>query len=80
MSPSLLPRVVDAALEATVIGSFSRVGPAVRSRLDDWRPVADLDLTGRTVLVTGGNGGHPWSCWPSQAPPSTVRSEERADR
>lgn len=52
-----LPRLVDTALEATVIGSFTRIGPAVRSRLDDWRPIADLDLTGRTVLVTGGNGG-----------------------
>lgn len=55
-SPSL-SRFVDAALEASVIGSFTRIGPAVRSRLDDWQAVADHDLTGRTVLVTGGNGG-----------------------
>jgi dehydrogenase/reductase SDR family member 12 len=54
---SLLPRVLDAALEATVIGSFTRIGPAVRSRLDGWQSLSDLDLTGRTVLVTGGNGG-----------------------
>lgn len=52
-----LARAVDAALEATVIGSFTRIGPAVRGRLDDWRPVGDFDLTGRSVLVTGGNGG-----------------------
>lgn len=52
-----LPRLVDAALEATIVGSFTRIGPAVRSRLERWTPVADLDLTGRTVLVTGGNGG-----------------------
>lgn len=52
-----LPRLVDAALEATVVGSFSRIGPAVRSRLEGWTPVGALDLTGRTVLVTGGNGG-----------------------
>lgn len=52
-----LPRLVDAALEATIVGSFTRIGPAVRSRLDGWRPVGDFDLTGRNVLVTGGNGG-----------------------
>lgn len=56
MLPSL-PRLVDTALEASVVGSFTRIGPAVRSRLDGWRPLAEHDLTGRTVLVTGGNGG-----------------------
>jgi NAD(P)-dependent dehydrogenase (short-subunit alcohol dehydrogenase family) len=52
-----VPRLLDAALEATIVGSFTRIGPAVRSRLDDWQPLSDFDLTGRTVLVTGGNGG-----------------------
>lgn len=52
-----LPRLLDTALEATIVGSFTRIGPAVRSRLDDWRPLSDFDLTGRHVLVTGGNGG-----------------------
>lgn len=55
--PPSLPRFVDAALEATVVGSFTRIGPAVRGRLEGWTPVGDLDLTGRNVLVTGGNGG-----------------------
>lgn len=50
-------RLVDAALEATVVGSFSRIGPMLRSRLDGWKPVSTHDLTGREVLVTGGNGG-----------------------
>ena len=55
---SLSPaRIIDTALEATIVGSFTRIGPAVRSRLDDWQPLSDFDLTGRTVLVTGGNGG-----------------------
>lgn len=55
---SLSPaRIADTALEATIVGSFTKIGPAVRSRLDDWRPLSDFDLTGRTVLVTGGNGG-----------------------
>lgn len=55
--PPSLPRLVDTALEATVVGSFTRIGPAIRSRLESWTPVGDLDLTGRSVLVTGGNGG-----------------------
>jgi len=46
-----LRRGVDAVLEATVVGSFSRVGYDVRSRLGHWGPAARLD--GRTVLVTG---------------------------
>ncbi len=56
-SPGGIARVVDAALEATVVGSFSRIGPAVRARVDDWTPIEDLPGTGRTVLVTGANSG-----------------------
>jgi NAD(P)-dependent dehydrogenase (short-subunit alcohol dehydrogenase family) len=49
---------VDAALEATVVGSFSRVGYAARSRLEGWA-VADRgrNLAGRTALVTGATSG-----------------------
>lgn len=50
-------RLVDTALEATIVGSFTRVGPAVRSRLAGWQPLSSYDLRGRAVLVTGGNGG-----------------------
>jgi dehydrogenase/reductase SDR family member 12 len=52
-----LTRFVDAALEAAVVPSFSRIGPAVRRRLADWTPVTDLPGAGRTVLVTGANSG-----------------------
>ena len=45
--------VVDAVLEAAVVPSFTRVGCAVRSRLDDWTPLAEYQLDGRVVLVTG---------------------------
>lgn len=48
-------RVIDALLEATVVGGFSRIGYAVRSRLGDWD--TELDLTGRRVLLTGGTSG-----------------------
>ena len=54
-SPSFVARVVDEALEATVVGSFSSVGPALRSRTAGWTPAPSL--AGRTVLVTGGTSG-----------------------
>ncbi len=54
---STIARIVDAALEASVVGSFTRLGPAVREHTDDWRSLDTFDLRGRTVLVTGGNGG-----------------------
>ena len=55
MSRSRLSAVVDGALEATVVGSFSRAGYAVRSRLEHWRPPAGL--AGRVVVVTGASSG-----------------------
>ena len=57
MSLAPLSRTVDLVLEASVIGSFSRIGSVVRSQLDGWHPVTDLDGRGRTVLVTGANSG-----------------------
>jgi dehydrogenase/reductase SDR family member 12 len=55
MTRSRLSAVVDGALEATVVGSFSRVGYAARSRLERWSLSADL--TGRVVVVTGASSG-----------------------
>jgi dehydrogenase/reductase SDR family member 12 len=54
---SRLTSVVDAALEATVVLSFSRIGHATRSRLGSWSSAADLPGAGRTVVVTGANSG-----------------------
>ena len=54
MHPALA-RTVDLALEATVAPSFSRIGPAVRRRVDDWGPLPRLD--GQRVLVTGVTSG-----------------------
>ena len=53
-----IARVVDALLEASVIGGFSRIGLSARSRLlpeftADSRPAC----TGRVVLVTGATAG-----------------------
>ncbi len=53
---SALADGVDAALEATVVGSFSRVGYGLRSRLGHWQDPGDR-LDGRTVLVTGATSG-----------------------
>jgi NAD(P)-dependent dehydrogenase (short-subunit alcohol dehydrogenase family) len=54
---SLAGRVVDAALELSFVGSFSRIGFVARRRLFDWTaPPADA-LRGRTVLVTGPTSG-----------------------
>ncbi len=50
-------RAIDAALEATVVLSFSRVGYEVRRRTDRWTPLGELDGRGRTVVVTGANSG-----------------------
>lgn len=55
MTPSRLARAVDTALEASVIGSFSRAGAVVRGRLENWRPPSDL--TGRVIIVTGASSG-----------------------
>jgi dehydrogenase/reductase SDR family protein 12 len=47
--------VVDKLLEATVIGSFSSIGPALRHRTAGWTPPPPL--SGKTVLVTGATSG-----------------------
>lgn len=49
-----MKRVLDAGLEATVVGGFSRIGFSVRKRLFDW---AEYDLTGKRILITGGTSG-----------------------
>lgn len=46
---------LDWALEASVVGSFSRAGYAVRSRLDRW--AAPPSQRGRVHLVTGASSG-----------------------
>ena len=51
------PDLVDALLELSIVGSFSRVGYVVRKRLYDWDVPARDALTGRTVLITGPTSG-----------------------
>jgi dehydrogenase/reductase SDR family protein 12 len=47
--------LVDTALETTVIGGFSRAGPIVRGRLEQWADPPRMD--GRVCVVTGASGG-----------------------
>jgi dehydrogenase/reductase SDR family protein 12 len=48
---------VDRALEASVVGSFTRIGPAVRRRLFKWEPPAAHRMNGKVSVVTGATSG-----------------------
>ena len=53
-------RIIDTALEVTVIGSFTDVGINVRRHLGHWEDldaIDAIDATGRVVLVTGATSG-----------------------
>jgi dehydrogenase/reductase SDR family protein 12 len=51
-------RAVDAALEASVAGSFSRIGFALRSRLlPEFAPAERPSFRGHVAVVTGGTSG-----------------------
>ncbi len=53
----LLADAVDRALEVAIAPSFTRVGCAIRSRLDHWTSIDADDLTDRVVVVTGATSG-----------------------
>lgn len=58
LSPAhLARRAVDAALEVTVIPSFSRIGPSVRRRTEGWEDPPPGALRGETIVVTGATSG-----------------------
>ena len=50
-------QVVDVVLEASVVGSFTRLGYDARRRLYDWTPLEELRLDGKTTIVTGATSG-----------------------
>ncbi len=52
-----LATLVDDGLEVSIVGSFSRVGFALRRLVFGWAPPPDGALVGRTVLVTGPTSG-----------------------
>ena len=49
--------VLDAIIEAPVVTSFTRIGYAARKQVDDWQPLWEYDLRGRTVVITGPTSG-----------------------
>jgi NAD(P)-dependent dehydrogenase (short-subunit alcohol dehydrogenase family) len=49
--------LIDTGLEITIVGSFTRIGPAVRRRLFGWSSPPAGAMAGRTVLVTGPTSG-----------------------
>lgn len=57
---TLVPWAADAALEASIVGSFTKAGYLARSELFDW-PSATTgslpNMAGQTVLITGGSTG-----------------------
>lgn len=50
-------RIVDTLLEATVVGGHTTIGFDARRRLESWGPPVDIDLTGKTYVVTGATSG-----------------------
>jgi len=49
--------IIDSVIEAPVVSSFTNIGYALRSRLDDWNDLDGYDLRGRTYVVTGSTSG-----------------------
>jgi dehydrogenase/reductase SDR family protein 12 len=54
---SAIANMVDAALECSIIGSFTRIGASVRKRLDHWNTPAPDSMHNRVVVITGGTSG-----------------------
>ena len=50
-------RLADAALEVSVVGSFTRLGIDARRAIGPWDDLDAISLAGRTVLVTGATSG-----------------------
>ena len=48
---------VDAALEWSVVGSFTSLGSALRRRLDHWAPLDGGRVAGRVMVMTGATSG-----------------------
>ena len=51
----MISEVLDSALDLSVVGGYSRIGYALRSR--SWPPAETVPLAGRLVAVTGASSG-----------------------
>ena len=52
-----LRTILDDALDATVVLSFTDLGPMIRRRLFAWRDLDELRMDGRVVVITGASSG-----------------------
>jgi dehydrogenase/reductase SDR family member 12 len=52
-----LANFIDQALEASVAGSFTRIGAAIRKRTDSWEEFPPGCAQGKVVVVTGATSG-----------------------
>ena len=57
MTPSFAANLVDWTLEASIVGSFTRIGYQTRRRLFEWTPLQSLGLDGKVAIVTGATSG-----------------------
>jgi dehydrogenase/reductase SDR family protein 12 len=57
VTPSPAAKLVDWTLEASIVGSFTRIGYHTRRRLFDWTPLESLRLDGKFAIVTGATSG-----------------------
>ena len=53
---------IDATLEFTVAGSFSRIGPSIRRRLFNWPPIDGRSVRDQVAVVTGATSGLGLEC------------------
>ncbi len=49
--------LIDRAIEAPVVTSFTSIGYSLRKRFDRWTPLAQYDLRDRVVVITGPTSG-----------------------
>jgi NAD(P)-dependent dehydrogenase (short-subunit alcohol dehydrogenase family) len=57
MKPAPGVQLVDSMLEASVVGSFTRIGFHTRRRLFRWTPLTAFRLDGKVAVVTGATSG-----------------------
>lgn len=48
---------ISEVLDAAVVPGFSRIGYAMRSRLNNWQPVSSFDCNGKIFVITGPTAG-----------------------
>jgi NAD(P)-dependent dehydrogenase (short-subunit alcohol dehydrogenase family) len=55
--PNIVVASMDAVLEASIVGSFSRIGYLARRRVAGWDDIGPGAMRGRIALVTGASSG-----------------------